>query len=279
MSTKRYSLILTATYIVGSKEQKVWPRAFPLNEILLSRNQQMFNFKEKRFSVENIGILQSLAYHQPDVNAIYRLTEKTPYYFDKAYSKINTTIVLPHGLYSPMNAQATLHFKKAFICLYLPVTVNGRMSDIWMSYIAQVLLSLHGLYVGFLPRPLVDQDRNVHSYDGDFQAEIPIYVQTSAFVQTPDSRRKKNILRIKDHEKRSFEDLMEELYVRLYEWGFIEIADVTNIQLWLQFIASVGYELGQNNRRQNYVSFSKFTTDVGSSILSTPIGVPKSVYT
>lgn len=259
---------------LGSKEQKIWPRGFPLKEILPSRNQ-MFNFMEKRFPSEKIGILQSLADHQPDVDAIYRLTEQTPYFFDKAYSKRNNTIILPYGLYSPMNAQATLHFKKAFFCLYLPVTVNGRVSDIWRSYIAEALLSLRGLYVGFLPRPLVDQDRNVHSYEGDFQAELPLYSQTSVFVQTLDSWRR-NIISLKDHEKRSFEDLMEDLYVKLYEWGFIEIADVTNIQLWLQSIVSVGYDLGQSNRRQNNAPLPNFTTDVGSFILSTPTGMPKS---
>ncbi|XP_062599233.1 uncharacterized protein LOC134260708 [Saccostrea cucullata] len=257
---------------LGSKEQKIWPRGLPLKEIVPLRNQT-FKFVQTEFPLANIGILQSLADHQPDVDAIYRLTEHTPFYFEKVHSKVKNTIILPHGLYSPMNAQATLHFQKAFFCLYLPVTVNGRVSDIWRSYIAEVLLPFRGLHVGFLPRPLVDQDRNVHNYEGDFKSEIPLYIQTSSFVSVLESWRK-NITKVDDHKKRSLEDLMEDLYVTLYEWGFIEIDDVVNIQLWLKSINSVGYDLGLSNKRNTAKKPSGFIVNVGSNILSRPTGMP-----
>jgi hypothetical protein len=48
-----------------------------------------------------------------------------------------------------------------------------------------------------------------------------------------------------------------------------------NIQLWLQTIAALGYDLGQTNVRQNDASFPEFTLDVGSFILSTPTGIPR----
>lgn len=43
---------------------------------------------------------------------------------------------LPAGLFAPYNAQATLHMHSALWTLLLPVTVHGRVSDIWRSYCA-----------------------------------------------------------------------------------------------------------------------------------------------
>ncbi|XP_061179250.1 uncharacterized protein LOC133187875 isoform X2 [Saccostrea echinata] len=273
VETDTRALFFNPYNYLGSSELKIWPRGFPLENIMPSRNHE-FKFVSETFVKEKLGILQSIADHQPDVDAIYRLTEYTPFYFNKAYAKVNNTIILPNGLYSPLNAQATLHFQKAFFCLYLPVTVHGRVSDIWRSYIAQVLLPLRGLHVGFLPRPLVDQDRNVHNYNGDFQSEIPLYTQTTAFISTLESW-KINITKVNDNEKRSLEDLMEDLYVTLYEWGFIQIGDINNIQLWLESITSIGYDLGYNNRRASSKSPSEFTNDIGSSVLSRPTGIPE----
>ena len=85
---------------------------------------------------------------------------------------------IPQNVVTPYNAQATLHFYDAFWALYLPVTVAGRVSDIWRSYFTQALFPLLDLSIGFLPRPLVVQDRNPHSYTADFEAELPLYLKS-----------------------------------------------------------------------------------------------------
>ena len=59
---------------------------------------------------------------------------------------------IPNNVVTPYNAQVTLHFYPAFWALFLPVTVAGRVSDIWRSYIAQALFKHLGLSLGFLPR-------------------------------------------------------------------------------------------------------------------------------
>ena len=61
----------------------------------------------------SIGVLQSLADHDPDVDAIYRLVRSTPFSFDREGGEQGRreAIVLPKGRYSPYNAQATLHYK------------------------------------------------------------------------------------------------------------------------------------------------------------------------
>lgn len=47
--------------------------------------------------------------------------------------------------------QATLHFPVAFWGMLLPVTVHGRVSDIWRSYFTQVLLPAAGAVASFAP--------------------------------------------------------------------------------------------------------------------------------
>ena len=57
---------------------------------------------------------------------------------------------LPAGLFAPYNAQATLHMHGALWTLLLPVTVHGRVSDIWRSY---CVWTKHG-GLAVLPGPL-----------------------------------------------------------------------------------------------------------------------------
>lgn len=49
-------------------------------------------------------------------------------------------IVVPKGRFTPYNAQCVVNLHVAFWSLLLPVSVNGRVSDIWRSYISQKLL-------------------------------------------------------------------------------------------------------------------------------------------
>jgi len=74
-----------------------------------------------------IGIYQSIADGDPDVDAIYRLTRELPVHFDGAPE--NYPVVVPPETLSPMNAQAALFHRSAMWSLFLPTTVHGRVSD------------------------------------------------------------------------------------------------------------------------------------------------------
>ncbi len=80
-----------------------------------------------------------------DVDAIFRLTQGTPINFQRPQD-LTDIVIVPKSQYAPYNAQATLHFKASFFALYLPTTVPGRVSDIWRSYISQVLLFIAPCY-------------------------------------------------------------------------------------------------------------------------------------
>ena len=117
-----------------------------------------------------MSIIQSLADVQPDVDAIFRLTKKTPFNFIRPGGTEKADIIqLPHHTFAPYNAQATVHHYNSFWTLMLPMTVPGRVSDIWRSYFAQALFPFCDLHLGFLPRPIVVQDRNPHNYLADFK--------------------------------------------------------------------------------------------------------------
>ena len=65
---------------LGCPESTCWPRGFPLNDIHTAKCDSVNCAKE---NTNKIGILQSLADHEPDVDAIFRMTRETPLEFDK----------------------------------------------------------------------------------------------------------------------------------------------------------------------------------------------------
>lgn len=230
---------------LGAPSAKAWPRGFPLNHIITPpRQHDQWVFEEKQTPIHEIGILQSLADYQPDVDAIFRLTEGTPFYFNSSnisvMDKSSKALLLSNDLFAPTNAQATIYLLKAFFTMYLPVTVSGRVSDIWRSYIGQTMLSLYGIKTGFLRRPIVDQERNPHNYEADFSAEKQLYMQTNAFVSYLDQWKREQISN-KTMLNRSVEDIFEELYIQIYERGFVEIEDVYHVQRWLESLAELEY--------------------------------------
>lgn len=207
-----------------------WPRGFPLDLIsdpATSRcgdNVLVAEQKER----PSIGVLQSLANNDPDIDAIYRLTRPLPFSFDET----NLQVVLPPGLMTPYNAQATMHFSKAFWGMLLPITVHGRVSDIWRSYWTQRLLWDVDLRLAF-SNPWVLQDRNPHSYLGDFKAEEHLYHRSGALVK---------YLLEWQHEAKSVPEALELLYIDIYEHGVIELPDVELLQAWIQDLVAVGYQ-------------------------------------
>lgn len=154
----------------------IWPRGLPLDEIKIKETFKSQPVTENIIK-EEICIVQSLANSEPDVDAIYRLTNKNyPLMFksDQIFA-----CQIERDSIAPFNAQATMIFKEAFSTMLLPVTVHGRVSDIWRAYIAQKVLHCSLVF----SYPWVTQIRNSHNYLADFEAEIPLYLQASAFVK------------------------------------------------------------------------------------------------
>ena len=80
------------------------------------------------------------------------LSKQETQFFSVVDDGIRPIVRIPNSVVTPYNAQATLHFYPAFWALYLPITVSGRVSDIWRSFVAQAFFKHLGLSLGFLPR-------------------------------------------------------------------------------------------------------------------------------
>ena len=121
------------------------------------------------------------------------------------------------------DAQATIHTANALWAVLLPSTVPGRVSDIWRSYFAQCIFADAGLRLVFAP-PKISQLRNDHNILGDLRAENDLYLKSGKLI---------DFLAEWDSEQRSIPNRMEQLWIDLYERGYIKIQDVEAVQKWL----------------------------------------------
>ncbi len=149
----------------------IWPRGFPLDEI--RKPPPLFR---KTSETATVGIWQGLADSDPDVDAIYRLTNGIEVKFEDGLP-----VFLRKGSYCPINSQNTFWRKELFPLMYLPAKVSFRFTDILRGYIAQVISWNHGYQVGFT-QATVDQERNDHDLMIDFQQEIECYTQIKQVV-------------------------------------------------------------------------------------------------
>jgi hypothetical protein len=181
------------------------------------------------FRISSIGVIQSLADSDPDVDAIYRLTRPIPFNF--ATSKNSVPILLPPNTLAPLNAQACVFMKSALWMLLLPISVHGRVSDIWRGYAGQRLLWDIGQHTMFTP-PMVDQFRNPHNYIADLNSELPLYEKSNALI---------SFLQSWSSSETSLPGRIEELIIELYERDFIGIDDVYLSQKWIAALLDAGY--------------------------------------
>ena len=231
---------------LGAPTLPSWPRGLPLDDIKIAAS---FNTSLQPVTIvcSDIGVLQSLADYQPDVDAIFRFTQQIPFWFKR--TKETRHLMVPTGVMTPYNAQATLHFSSGFFGLFLPVTVNSRVSDIWRSYFTQRLFWDVGIKLGFAARPLVVQDRNGHSYTKDLSGESDLYLRGKELVK---------FLGQWKGQGRTIVERTEELWIALYEREYIEEADVKLVQQWLQFLIDVGYKFPLLKEKQNRLSIPSF---------------------
>ena len=205
----------------------VWPRGFPLN-FIKDTNTTAVNFN-KMVGADKVAVFQSLANNDPDVDAIFRMSRNLPISFQLQ----DTIRALPHGVYSPWNSQAVIVRDVAFWGLLLPISVSGRVSDIWRSFITTRLLFATPYHICFTS-PFVDQYRNPHDYQIDLEDEQDLYMKTnlilkvlSEFVINPSIGLGQNLILI-----------MEALHAR----NVVGRKDVDLSVAWVQDLSSLKYE-------------------------------------
>jgi len=214
--------------VMGAPSSPCWPRGLPLEHIKLAG--PVYNrstLYESHVPTASVGVVQSLANHDPDMDAIFRLTMPIPFDFPAG----TRPLLVPPLTYAPYNAQATLHLYSSLWSLLLPVTVHGRVSDIWRGYVTQRLGRDIGMRLLFAP-PMVRQDRNSHNYLADFDSEGPLYKRASKLLSQLDEWKPR---------ASSLVGRIEEVWVYLYEHGYFGAEDVVLVQAWLQSLLDAGY--------------------------------------
>jgi len=193
----------------------VWPRGYPLNLIL---NKSAPKIIENNKYNTKIGIWQFLADEDPDVDAIYRLTNNKPIYFNK-----RAQIKLEAGTICPFNSQNTFFRKETFPLLYLPVFVNFRFTDILRGLVAQPILWAANYSLAFGHATAI-QKRNPHDYLIDFESEIPCYLYPEKIIETVASAISKS---------NSISQNMMAAYLALYENKIIVMEEIDLLEAWL----------------------------------------------
>ena len=213
--------------LMGATIPGSWPRGFPLEKIQDTETHGQVVSSGNTLSMKHVGVMQYCVDNNPDIDAIHRLVLPLPMNFKERSSPI----LVPSSAFVPYNAQATLHTKDALWATLLPITVHGRVSDIWRSYFSECLFHDLDLGVVLLP-PRITQYRNAHSYIADMKAEGDLYFKSERLVEFISGWG--SLLP-------NIPGRMEALWIDLYERGYIEEDDVKLVQLWLGVLVQIGY--------------------------------------
>lgn len=201
-------------------KQKIWTRGLPLNQI-----NKNFELEKQLLKKEcKVGIWQGLANEDPDVDAIYRLTNDTPCIFEE-----RDPVVLSRGTISPFNSQNTMIRKELFPLLYLPTFVTFRFTDILRGLVAQPIMWLYGYQLGFI-NATVTQKRNPHDYMHDFISEIPMHQHGDKIVEIVSKVVSKSL---------SIEANLYNAYLALYNEKIVCEQEITTLRAWLDDLAAL----------------------------------------
>lgn len=194
-------------------DEPVWPRGYPLPLI-----QHDAVYKSSH-GTSRVGVWQYLADEDPDVDAIYRLTNNKPIYFNE-----RAPFVLDSGTVCPFNSQNTYFRKEAFPLLYLPSTVTFRFTDILRGLVAQPILWAAGYRLGFGGATVI-QKRNPHDYLKDFELEVPVYLLAEKVT---------HLAREQCNASRSIADNLLAVYRELEHAKVVTEREIRLLELWIQ---------------------------------------------
>lgn len=198
-------------------DKKVWPRGIPLRCVLDAETPKASAAKNLK-----VGVWQFLADEDPDVDAIYRLTNNTPIYFNW-----RAPLVLDQDACCPFNSQNTYFRKEVFPLLYLPSTVTFRFTDILRGLVAQPILWAAGYHLGFAGATVL-QKRNPHDYLKDFESEIPCYLSAEKVVQ---------IAKEAVSPEKSIPENLLSVYRALSDKGIVTEKELEILSCWLDLLA------------------------------------------
>ena len=199
----------------------IWARGFPLE--LINKKEEIKISSSTILEKNNIGIIQSLASGDPDVDAIYRLTNKN--YNNDIIFDNNKSFICKKNIFTQGNTQATLWIEpKIFYLLYIPCTVSFRFCDILKMYIAQKCMWKYDKLFCYIS-PIVKQNRNKHDFIKDFVSEYSMYTSIFNIINNIFDKIKLN---------GNSNDLLI-VYTELFKNNIVKDTELDIINEWLKF--------------------------------------------
>ncbi|NEQ35512.1 MAG: DUF288 domain-containing protein [Okeania sp. SIO3I5] len=202
--------------------QMIWPRGLPLK--FVKKSTEWMNKVVPASDNIQVQVWQGLADGDPDVDAIYRLTNNTPCYFHNRGS-----LVLNSKTITPFNSQATFFNKDCFPLLYLPATVSFRFTDILRGIVAQPILWYKNWYLGFT-NPIVFQERNKHDFMKDFEQEVPVFLQVEKALEVVEKALNSSM---------SVTEMLMAAYTALNHHKIVDYSEIDLLQRWLDDLRSL----------------------------------------
>lgn len=196
-------------------DRHIWPRGFPLE--YCQKPPPPLTGQH----VSDCPIQQGLATENPDVDALFRLTQPLPVKFNHSHS-----VALGKDSFCPFNSQNTTWFKDAFPLLYLPSHCSFRMTDIWRSFIAQ-RIAWECEWSILFHQSTVRQERNDHNLLQDFKDEIPGYLHNNTIFSELQK------LTLKKGQRHISENLIT-CYQKMIELGLIDLRELTLLESWVK---------------------------------------------
>ena len=86
-----------------------------------------------------------------------------------------------------------------------------------------------------MPRPLVVTGHNPRPVSEAFEDEQDLNIKTHRLIEWLQE------FRTKDIDSMDLPDIIESVWIDLFERGFIEMEDVFLVQLWIQALIDIGY--------------------------------------
>jgi len=200
--------------IFDKKKTLIWPRGYPLD--LITEKNKIIKKSKSIIS----PIQQRMCDGNPDVDAIFRLTNKNINYQFKSknYALNNKSLC-------PFNSQNTVWHEIAFPLMYLPSYCTMRATDIWRGFVALRIIKNYNWHLTFLESTVV-QNRNAHDLLVDFNHEYPVYKGTLKFNEVL------NNIKLSD----KYEDMLINIYIcytALVKDRMLEKKELNLLSKWL----------------------------------------------
>ena len=245
--------------ILGS----TWPRGYPKHHERLQSLSNTIAFA-KSIQKSSVGVVQQSS-SQPDLDAQGNImmigTSTETFHYPRVATANRFPLLVPRHAITPYNSKATLHTPATLWALLLPTTVPSRIADVWRSYMAQNLMRNMNLKTLIVPPPqpqiassgrvknrIRTTQTSISSTPSRFMEE-QLQMDSYYYTQVPNLLHSLEQFTIANENVTSLSEKVEDLYVHLYEEGFLESKDVLLVQQWLRALMENSYNFDVHRNR------------------------------